>query len=256
MKTLVLFSNFLVTAVLITGCSRYQYSIVDSDLAKSDKGEIFVENDTVSVTYRFSGPSGPIRILIYNKLNTPLYLDWTQSAIVLNGQAISQWNEDVELRAVSEGTEIQLSDYISINSSEINGVLSRPQSRGFIPPNSSITSRPVRLGSKIIKLLPKKSKKSRLKIDGSYYGARSQFYTKQTSPIRFRSYLTLSTNPELSQVFKFDNEFWVKEISHTLAAPSVLDKHAPRYDRFYTGRTTAFGTAMMTIALCGPGSCC
>ncbi|HNC30155.1 MAG TPA: hypothetical protein PKX08_09130, partial [Cyclobacteriaceae bacterium] len=73
----------LITALCIvcTGCSTYQYVTVSSPL--KTQNEFIAENDTVKISYDFSGEQGPVKISIYNKLSTPLYVDWSKSALII-----------------------------------------------------------------------------------------------------------------------------------------------------------------------------
>jgi hypothetical protein len=245
MKTLIILVKFPVAAILLFSCTRYQYSIIDSTLARNDQGEIFIENDTVSVTYRFSGPGGPVRLQIYNKLNTPLFLNWAQSALVINGTAINQWNDALEIKVISDGADDHYEE------SEESGILSRVQPVGYIPPFSSIESNPIRLGSEFFRFTPGKFKKTRLLVGGSRYNARSIFFTKENSPVRLSSHLTLSTTSDFSDVFRFNNEFWVKEVSQSMIEPHMLDKYAPRHDRYHNERMTVFGGLVVTTAAVG-----
>ena len=43
---------------------------------KNQRKELSWENDTVNVTYKFSGEGGLMTINVFNKTNQPLYVNW------------------------------------------------------------------------------------------------------------------------------------------------------------------------------------
>lgn len=53
-------------------CSPYQYLTLDStQLPKNDKKQFVWENDTLRLSYDFSGSGGPMSVNIYNKSTQP-----------------------------------------------------------------------------------------------------------------------------------------------------------------------------------------
>jgi hypothetical protein len=75
--------NRFVPAIFIlavcSSCSIYQYNTLSSDI-----GEPFIfENDTVRVRYSFG--DGNVNLEIFNKAARPLYVDWSRSSLIIDG---------------------------------------------------------------------------------------------------------------------------------------------------------------------------
>ena len=75
---------------MLCSCSTYYYSTLSSTeglVEKDDFGDFIYENDSVKVVYSFFGYNLPIKILVINNSNQPLYVDWQRSALILNDMA-------------------------------------------------------------------------------------------------------------------------------------------------------------------------
>jgi hypothetical protein len=228
--------SFLVMLIgfLLTSCT-YQYSTVDSSLPKNDYGEILAENDTVLVKYQFFGNGGSIRMQIHNKLSVPLFVNWMQSSIVIDGRTVPYWRNDFKVRATGDGTLTQTGNIPNSTTitSEINGTISGLEPIQFIAPHSYLELSGNSLDAKSINFATDNSLKGRIKIGPFSYYSRSRSYTRENSPLVFRNYLTFSTKSDFKEIFAFDNEFWVNEISQNMAEPGLLNKYDLRHDRFY-----------------------
>ena len=77
--------------IVLSGCSRYQYVYINSDLAHDEKKVYYAENDSVKISYKFEGLNCPVSIGIFNKLPVPLYVDWKRSAVIVDSLLISYW---------------------------------------------------------------------------------------------------------------------------------------------------------------------
>jgi uncharacterized protein YxeA len=62
--------------LLITSCAKYQYATLNSDLKIDNTNQFIYENDTVRVNYWFAGENCPVQIRVFNKIKTPIYVDW------------------------------------------------------------------------------------------------------------------------------------------------------------------------------------
>ncbi len=92
MKTVLkLFAGFffLLFGCLWSGCmpsSIQQTNVLLMDVRSTNCpkiGQYFeYENDTISVTYSFWEMNGTIEMLIRNKLNQPIYIDWKKCSFI------------------------------------------------------------------------------------------------------------------------------------------------------------------------------
>lgn len=213
----------IASAIVLSGCSTYQYAALDSELEKDENSAFINENDTVKILYSFTGRNCPVTIQVFNKLQKAIYIDWSKSAIILDGRKISYWIDKSELNASSSGHEYQWTKDYSSTHSEINGTLYRDERISFIPPQSFISITRINLRSNFFKL----TKEDRLTDE--YRGTTSgrvkltnHTYDEATSPLSFRSYITLSTNDDFSSEINFDNQFWVESVAKSGYAPDAL----------------------------------
>jgi hypothetical protein len=232
--------------LLLSRCSRYQYSIIDSTLDKNEKGEIIMENDSVQLTYRFSGSGCPAGILIVNKLSEPIYVDWEKSYYTVTLDTVNRQSKTVVKHMQESVGEISAQG-VSDNISVLNDRFSISR----IGPDSYLEAAPVYLNDKYGDLNHKKSYKKRLKLENRYRNARFAIYDKRNSPFRFNSHLTFSIRPDITQPFVVSNDFWVKETAQCFIEPSELEKIAERHDRFYNSKTTVFGGIVVGIGVAG-----
>jgi hypothetical protein len=164
----------------LCSCSRYQYVFVDSHLNRNDKKEFITENDTVQIKYSFAGENFPIIINIFNKLQEPIYIDWSRSVIVMNHN-------------------------------QITGSFDHEGQISFIAPNSTVKIYSNRLKDTFFNLNINDPAAKISITSGSISGTRYQFDEKST-PLSFRSILALTTHEDYSFPTFFDNSFWISDI--------------------------------------------
>src|ERR1700755_984530 len=80
---------FILLTSLISSCIQYQYVTIDGSGDRTDAQEFFEENDSVRIQYNFNGPDAPVNVIIDNKTDAPIYIDWSRSALIINDKAIS-----------------------------------------------------------------------------------------------------------------------------------------------------------------------
>ena len=222
-------SNYLILCALIcfitlSGCTEYQYVTVNSNLKKNDNKEFSVENDTVSIKYKFTGQNFQLSQTIFNKLQVPLYIDWQRTNIIVNGN--------------------QISDSIYEDQA------------GYIAPQSKITIVSSPLMEKFINLKPLEQIPQAIFNKGENNDWTLLTFDKATTPLYFRNFLTLTTHDDFTEPMNIDNSFWFSEILQNTSSPSVETKK--RLDQFYLRRSTGFGkilgltTGIAVIVLCAP----
>ena len=195
--------------ILLSGCSKYQYITIDSNLYKNENKEFFVSNDTVSIKYSFAGENFLISVSIYNKLQKPVYIDWARTNVIMNG---GQLNE-------SFYHEEQLS-YIAPQS--FATILSNPLLENFIPVNKQDSS-------SYFKTLKGKNEKWVI-----------YSFNEEITPVYFRSIIALTTNENLTSPMFIDNSFWVSQLFQTSASP--LESFKKSSNQFYIRKSTGSGS--------------
>ena len=71
--------------IALSSCTQYQYITLNSNLEKNKNNEYSIDNDTVSIKYKFSGENFLLSQTIFNKLEIPLYIDWDKTNVIVNG---------------------------------------------------------------------------------------------------------------------------------------------------------------------------
>jgi hypothetical protein len=200
----------IVVSISMSSCANYQYLTMNSNLThQSDKGFVF-DADSIQIFYQFDGINGPVQIEVRNKTTRPLYLDWSKSAIVVNGEVHPYWKNESSISAVSDGQTVANDARTTYTSQKISGKLTRPPRTDFIPPNSTLKKVPVVLSPDFL-IRPGSSQNKRTEGTGAM-AIHIHEYDSSNSPLHLRSYLSLSTEPDFGKVSAFDHSFWISSV--------------------------------------------
>jgi hypothetical protein len=181
--------TFACALLLFSSCASVKVMQVQSDLKSTTEGFVF-ENDTVKITYHFWEESGRMQFDIYNKLGTPLYVDWKTSAYIPNDKMVSYWRDETNTEAVSSGYYYK---GLAASSSKMKAI--RIERIGVIPPESMITQSNYTLVKKTDKMPDKGN------------------FIKNNSPLRFRSYVMIAGNEKFEgKVTAINNSFYISLI--------------------------------------------
>lgn len=214
-------------AALCSSCVTYQYATVDSPLKKDDSDLLVVETDTVTITYDFRGEDGPVKIAIFNKLNQPLYVDWSKSALIVENLRRSYATNQATLEGSANGSEMKVSRSYSTQDVGFKGVITSRESVSFIPPRSLVNEQQLNLSPNLIAPATAGSRYHTEKIKG--VNVKSYYYNQISSPFRFRSFLTLSFKEDMSDPIYFDHSFWISKIDETELTPSDFSDQSNQF---------------------------
>jgi hypothetical protein len=238
----------------LTSCSKYYINTMSSsNLLKDEKtGEFEYDNDSVKISYGFTGKDAGLRIKVYNKLQVPLFVDWAKSAIIYKDKAITFLPDKAKLSGDISTTTWD-NTVPTTTESTMNGTIQIPKDISFIPPNSSVEKTARFLESNIFKNIP-----DSLYLDHeSLYTTEGEVKVKvgnfdhANSPLAFRSYLTLYTQEGTkNNIFSFDKDFFVSKSVITSVSPEHLENYSsPSADVFYNSNQTGYGKAMIGVGL-------
>src|SRR5215217_1328600 len=220
----------------LSSCSSYYVStLAGTNIKKNAQtGTFEMENDTLAISYNFSGENAPVKISVRNKLTVPLYVDWSRSSLIYKGEAIGYIPDSTGFSASysSVTPNWQIRQYAD---GDINGKVGRPKDVSFIPPGSGIKSTVVFMNSPIFKALPDSvhNQPEYVRYGTHKVKVRARDFSKEDSPVTFRSYLTLfisKGDPDKS--FAVDNEFYVARSVKRTSKPDDLTTSVG--DTFYT----------------------
>jgi hypothetical protein len=225
--------------LILTSCSKYQFVTINSDLTKEEKGMVAFENDTIAVVYRFSGPEGPVRIQVFNKLSVPLYFRWNSSMLVKQYWPTSPSRP--AFTAASESTTMQiLADFpVDVEYTRTDN----PSQAIRIGSNSMANSKPLSLRKTFFHISTPDMKNGELNGDI----IRSQYFNRQNTPLLFISELEFSTANDFKGSIKSQHEFWVDEVFITMNRPETVHRYKGREDMFFLRKGSGLGVFLATI---------
>ncbi|NBC83178.1 MAG: hypothetical protein GVY19_07325 [Bacteroidetes bacterium] len=234
--------------LIATGCTKYQYVWLQSDLPQQNQQEFVNENDTLRIVYRYNGIDCPVKIDIYNKLSTPVYVDLSQSAIIIDNDILPLWNGNNRITGQIQGSGIEWTETYSEFSGDFQGGSQWYDAIRFIPPQARISVSGLHLTNQFLNewTSVKPSKVKLATTTGSTTG-KGFSYNKEDSPMRFRSYITYTIKNDYVHPRYVDDEFWVSETVESMVSPMGLTSGPA--NRYYVKKPTEFGE--FTTALTG-----
>lgn len=205
--------SFLLLSLSFTSCVQYQYLTIDGEnIAKNENRVFVVENDEVKLTYGFTGYRGAVNISVFNKTNEPIEINWKKSALILNDNATSYFSPSVNITGQAR-TDSSL--FFSTNSTfQAQGMI--PPEIEFIPPNAAISRQLIQLPVYSFPYSDKDlNKRSFWAADGRRLSYKQQEFTRENSPLRFRSYVYLQNKS--GKEISLNHWFYVSELKQTTA---------------------------------------
>jgi len=180
-------------------------------LEKNKNNEYSIDNDTVSIKYKFSGENFLLSQTIFNKLEIPLYIDWDRTNVIVNGN--------------------NMLDSIYVE-----------QQINYIAPKSQVTIVSNSLLDQFIDIKPLASIPKVVVNKGKDVDWTSLTFDKETTPIYLRNSIALTTHEDFTEPFTIRNSFWFSEILQNMTSP-ILETRS-RFNQFYLRKTTGFGSFM------------
>jgi len=253
--------SLLFVAILFlfcVSCTRYQYSTISSpDLEKNEKNEFVVENDSLKLVYNFYGWNLGVSISIQNKLNVPVYIDWQRSALIVNETTYSYAPGEMRIDGKIQGSSYNsgYSGY-GVTDASLHASASLPSTIDFMPPRSSLTKTPLILTRRYLSGIPDSAlhKTKYTPVKGVTVSVKEASFTRATSPLRFRSFITYMVAEPGSRPLTIEHSFYVSGIMNAMKGPSDMMKSGDHGDRFFTSKATQggqFGAALGVMAIIG-----
>lgn len=207
----------ILTLFLLPSCgSTYFYTSLkslDYDMEQNEEGDFISENDSVLVAYWFNGKDAPVFINVYNKTDEPLYVDWTRSSLIIGDEAMSY-----------QGHIGNISDEYGYG-----------EDKSFIPPHSRMTFNTMPFYGLSFQNIDKNRYRRSTVPDkeGSLQKVEITDFNEISTPLRFRSFLTMYRVPE--KPFSAEHSFYISRIikSKNLTPGNITDDLFKRGDVFY-----------------------
>ncbi len=214
--------------VLILACTscapRGFYQVMETEGKNSTTVDGYhrYENDDVRVTYDFWGSGGKVSFRITNTSDLPIYIDWTKSHLIYNGVSHDYWSDSEKTTSFyfsntsafgSSNASFQVSGWgatvVTVatgsrrSSAQTTTVRERPKQLTHLPPHSSVDL----VGSEIMSdgIFDCDFNWSKVKTTKTS----KRTFSPEDSPLRFRNYLTYSSQAPSAQPTVIDNEFYI-----------------------------------------------
>jgi hypothetical protein len=208
-------------------CKSSVHDSGDSEARQPERGFV-VKTDSVEIAYQFRGAGGAMQIDVQNKTSKPIYVDWSKSAIIMNGKANAYWKNEYSFTGRSRRHTLAAYGNYTIGRQKAKGKISGMTVIDIIPPNSTLSKTPVKLVSRFIPQHNGKMEQISDKHKDKVFRSR---YDSASSPVQFRSYLMISHATDFTTVSTFDQAFWVSSIA--LGRKSSAEKFEDETTTFY-----------------------
>jgi hypothetical protein len=239
-----------VMALLLFSCSTYQYTTVSSsNLPMNGLQEFEFENDSVRIIYNFYGQNAPVNITVENKLRVPVFIDWHNSSVIINGRSVSYVPVQMQIEGTTESSSYNpgygRSGY-GASTGNLSAVASLPPSVDFVPPHSYFTRNPIWLTDRFIENVPAEAfQKVRYSVTEGYsIPVKATVFTEGSSPLRFRSYLSLSIGSRDAFPVAYEHSFFVSQVIRSNQGPGTIWRNGEhRGNQFFVMKTSNGGSS-------------
>ncbi len=262
MKKIIYFT--LSTIIFISfSCSKEYIQIYDTNTTntKQIEGLWVFETDTLKVTYEFWASKGVMYFSLFNKLDKPIYIDWKNCSFIYNNNKLNYWIDEQQSTLVSYYGGYFYNGPLIIPGLTINNgvqnsfsTTTKPERITFIPPKSNYYRSqfyllPIdyfKFNSKtVVKTTVPRNDKPK-KMTNVY----ENLYDINTTPLKFRNFLSISLVENSNDFFYVDNNFFlssVKEMDYRHFQGKILtDSLGERFYSKPTKKKTSFYKKILT----------
>jgi len=231
---------------LFTSCTTYQYATLNSNLPQPSQEGFLYENDTVEINYSFGGPNCPLILTIYNKLDAPIFVDWNQSAVIINGNSFALKTGQSEINTRYSESTVKLDRTFEFTDGSAQGTIYHPDQSGFIPPKAKLSVNEISIVSEFLPTIAGTKEKKQIQgRAGSTFEVSNFIFSKPQTPLEFRCFLTYK-DKDMKNPRRIDSEFWVSSLFKLNG--STLKQ---RNDRYYVSKSSGAGVAVGLVAVAG-----
>jgi len=211
------------TLFILLGFSTKQFYVqiyeTEGVNIKKTKDYYTYENDTLRIDYVFWADGGVMAFRVINKTEKPLYIDWFKSAYISNTGRSQYWNERIKQEISREGISRRNTIVFPAVQGYTGSLIAErvnTEKISFIPPKSFIEKNACYLTEVYFtkwdtgytqQTVPRRDD-PKIQTVISY-----KAFTKETSPLNFKNFLTLSFNENFISEFYIQHEFYVKSVT-------------------------------------------
>ncbi|NDW10009.1 hypothetical protein D0T56_10145 [Dysgonomonas sp. 520] len=190
---------------------------------KNNNGEFVYEGDSLDVYYRFNGENAPISVGVRNKTSHPIYVDWRESGITLDGE-FSPYLPPYQVREGQEHDRLV---------TDMEGIAK-------IFPGERIDRVLLELSNfNFHKIKSRKYKHSYKDGNGEEYPVAK--FTENDTPIHLFTYLTVYLKADdMQQPLAFESDFYLEGMykAKNRSPEKIVGYSKKRGDMFYVRKET------------------
>lgn len=238
--------------LLFSSCSVYQYTTVSSsNLDMNDLQEFEFVNDTVRIVYNFNGQNAPVNITVENKLRVPIFIDWHNSSLILNGRSVSYAPLQIDIQGTTYGSSYSSGgNGYSSGTGNLSAVASLPPSVDFVPPYSYFTRNSIGITNKFNDDIPEAAyqKVQYAVTDGYSIPVKAAVFTESSSPLKFRSYISMSIGNRDAMPVAYEHSFFISQLIRSNQGPGTIWANGVhRGNQYFVQKTSNGGAAVGTV---------
>jgi len=241
------FFSLISILILFSSCTTYQYASLSSDLPQPTPRGFSYENDTIQMIFSFSGDGCPLFLNIYNKLNTPLIIDWNKSAIIINGNSFTINPNTSQINSNYSESTYKFDNNIEFTDGTMVSTITHKNRSGFIPPKSNLSLNEIAINKSFLSTdnATSVSKVNMQDVNYQPYHVKQYRFSRENSPLHFRCFISYS-DQDRTNWNTVDNDFWVSSIYKTTGV-KLIDSP----NQFFVSKASGFGTAVGIVAITG-----
>lgn len=203
--------------LILSACNnKIQLVALSSNSVQLDEQRNYVfENDTLRISYDFFSKNGYLRFSIFNKTQAPIYVHWDRSSYIVGTNYLNYYQDQYVTNGLIYNAWYDWDSYYGFGDAIIHAVAKRGDRLTFIPPNAELFQFEflIKPGDGFTPGQLRAGEKSIVRGSANKENNIVQYaFTEQNAPIRFRNYLSFSTDQQGLSSFFIENRFWISKV--------------------------------------------
>lgn len=204
------------TATIFSSCYTYQFLTLSNANATSNGKHFTAADSILQVTYLFDSLNGKIGLIIKNKSQLPVVIQWKKSSVITNGAANTIYDNTMPFYSTTTAVP-----FTPQRTTATVGEAALPEGTDFVPPYSEIKRVTKTISYNITNTVFADTEKIVKK--GNDYAVekfKGKKFTETESPYKLRVYLTYNVNNSAERVL--ETSFYASEIIESGFDPDIM----------------------------------
>lgn len=207
----------------LPSCTKYKYVEIQKSSSKTlinDQANNSFQ-DSIKVSFSFEGENIPIEVKIDNKSGKTIYVDWQRSSVVVNGQRFSAFVNHAATYSKSVSVTREWWSNTLLTETRTSGLIAFPESRSEFPNNSYIIKYIGSVGD-FGDFQNKPIPNDFITTNKGKVITYLEVFDESNSSLNLWINLKLSYSPEFTDVFNYEEFFYVSKLAEIKAKPSKV----------------------------------